>query len=105
MTIVSRATVRVGVLVERYDADFLEFSYTMFYCRSKDKGDDTHCPLSEWVREEISSLDYHGGFPGQEKIPVGGRARYWAQLRVTCTRDYFGDFDSNVEIIKCRRIR
>jgi hypothetical protein len=105
MTVVSSAVVRVGVLVEKFGEKPVESRFTVFYCRSKDKGDATHCPVSEWVGDEINYLmRYYGGFSGHDKIPVGGRARYWAQLRLTCTRDYWGDFDSEVEVIKCRRI-
>lgn len=52
MLLLSR-TVRVGIEVTRFDSEWLPVCFRMFHCRSKDKGDRTHYPLSEWAAAEI----------------------------------------------------
>lgn len=98
-------TVRVGILVEREDSKWLPFRYTMFHCRSRDMGDERHVPLCDWAAEEVNLLEVRAGLPGQNKIPVGCSARYWVQMKMTHTSDYWGEHDTDVEILKCRRIK
>lgn len=99
------AVVRVGILVERTDSKIIPFEYSMFHCRSRDKGDKKYVPLSEWAADEVGLLSVRPGLPGQNKIPVGGSARYWVQMRMSAYRDYWGEWDSEVEILKCRKIK
>jgi hypothetical protein len=98
-------TVRVGVLVEREDCKIIPFRYSMFHCRSRDRGDEKHFPLSDWAAEEVNLLSVRAGLPGQNKIPVGGSARFWVHMRMTHTSDYWGEHDTDVDILKCRRIK
>lgn len=98
-------TVRVGVEVTRHDSEWIPFEYRMFHCRSKDKGDTKFVPLSDWAAEEVHLLSTRPGLPGQNKIPVGGSARFWVQMRMESHRDYWGEYDSAVEILKSRRIK
>ncbi len=98
-------TVRVGVLVEHTDSKIIPFRHSMFHCRSRDMGDKRHVPLREWAEDEVSMFYVRLGLPGQDKIPVGGSARYWVQMRMTHTSDYWGEHDTDVEILKCRRIK
>lgn len=97
--------VRVGVLVEREDSDIIPFTYRMFHCRPRDKGDATHFPLSDWAADEVGLLSVRAGLPGQRKIPVGGSARYWVHMRMTHTSDYYGEHDTDIDILKCRKIK
>lgn len=97
--------VRVGILVERQESKIIPFTYSMFYCRSQDMGDEKHVPLSEWAASEVDLLSVRSGLPGQNKIPVGGSARYWVHMRMLHYMDYWGEHDTDVEILKCRRIK
>lgn len=99
------ATVRVGILVERMESKIIPFEYSMFYCRSRDQGDERHVPLSNWAADEVNLLSVRSGLPGQNKIPVGGSARYWVHMRMSAYCDYWGEWDSDVEVIKCRKIK
>ena len=98
----SYAKVRVGILVERHDSKWRPFSYSMFHCRSRDRGDAKYCSISDWMNETISCFPYAGELPGVKKIPVGGSRRYWVHLSVERSFDYWGEYDENVEILKVR---
>lgn len=105
MTLLATRTVRVGIIVEKSGDDWLPFDFRMFHCRSKDKGDRTHCPLSEWAATEIGFLSSSKSLPGLSKLKVGEVARYWVHLRLGHSRDYWGEYDSEIKILKCRRIK
>ena len=101
----SVVTVRVGIEVIRNDSEWLPFTYRMFHCRSKDCGDDKHCSNSEWAADSISN--WHSGehLPGLLKLQIDQSARYWTQLRLTHHSDYWGEHDTEIEVLKCRRIK
>lgn len=106
MTLLTSRTVRVGIVVEKSGDDWLPFDFRMFHCRSKDKGDRTRCPLSEWAATEIAFfLGSSKSLPGLSKLKAGEVARYWVHLRLGHCRDYWGEDDTEVTILKCRRIK
>lgn len=96
---------RVGILVEKQDSKYIPYTSTMFHCRQRDPGDAKHCPLSDWAADEVSMLGYFHELPGWRKLKVGETARYWVHMRMTHTSDYWGEHDTSVEILKCRRIK
>lgn len=98
-------TVRVGIRVERTESDWDPFLYRMFYCRQKDKGDATHCAVSEWAYDEVSMLNIRKGLPGCHKMKVGETRRYWVQMEMVHSSDYWGEHDSDISILSCRRAR
>lgn len=105
MTLLASHTVRVGIVVERMDSEWVPIELQMFHCRSKDRGDSTHCPLSEWAEEEVQFLSHRKCLPRLLKLKIGEVARYWVHMRMYHYQDYFGEHDSKVKILKCRRIK
>lgn len=97
--------VRVGVLVERFDSKWIPFEYSMFWCQQRDQGNEKYCPIAEWAAEEVNMLTERIGLPGQHKMKVGETRRYWVKMRMSSYRDYWGEYDSKVEILKCRRAK
>ncbi len=103
MSIVAISIVRIGVEVTRNDSKWVPFDYRLFHCRQGDHPPD-NCVRS-WAEGAVELLGVCGGLPGQGKLKVGDSARYWATLRLIGTRDYWGEYDDEIEVIKCRRIR
>lgn len=98
-------TVRVGIQVERTESKYSPFRYRMFHCRQRDRGDATHYPIAVWAYDEVDMFSIRAGLPGQQKLKVGETARYWVQMEMTHTSDYWGEHDTDIEILKCRRIK
>lgn len=103
MTLIATTVVRVGVLVERTASEYRPFVYRMFFCRQRDPGTPTLCPIADWAREEVSCMPYHGFNALFRRMNVGERRRYWMHLRLECTRDYWGDYDTDVEPLSIKR--
>lgn len=103
MSVVAINTVRVGIEVTRNDSEWSQADYRMFWCRQKDKAPDQY--VWSWAQECVSCLPYHGHLPGVLALPIGTTARYWVTMVLTGTRDYWGEYDDEVEILKCRRIK
>jgi len=92
------AVVTVGIQVRRTDSKWIPFEHRMFYCKQKDVYD------RDWASEEVSLLSVLGGVPGQHKMKIDESRRYWATIRLICTRDYWGEYDYDVEFLKVKRI-
>ena len=101
----SIAYVRIGLLVERHDSEYQPFTYRQFYCRQKDKGNARYVPPSEWSKEEVSNLPYHGTNRLFRRMKVGERRRYWVHARITGWQDYWGEYDSSFEVLSMRRCK
>lgn len=95
--------VRVGVKVERNDSAWLPFTYSMFWCKQKDVSPSNM--VREWAGNEVEMLSMGAVLPGQRKMGVGEVRRYWIKMRLSSYRDYWGEYDSSVEILKCRRAK
>lgn len=99
MSVVAIDTVRVGIVVERSSSTWVPFEYRMFFCRQKDVPPN-NC-VAEWASDVISCMSGEV-LPGVGKLRVGERKRFWVTLLLTGTRDYWGEYDDEYEVIKCR---
>ncbi len=101
MTIMSRATVRVGIEVERYDSKWIPLEYRMFWCKQRADGN-----LVDWANEEVGLFTVRNDpFNLMNRMKVGERRRYWVRMTITSTRDYWGEYDSDIEIHKFKRAK
>lgn len=99
------AKVRVGIKVTRTGSKHFSFDYEMFYCRSKDRGNKRRTPISDWMRDVVECMPYSVRIPSANKLKIGESARYFVQIMVEGYTDYWGEYDENVAILKCRRIK
>lgn len=100
----SRVTVRVGVLVERQDSELIPFEYSMFYCRQRDQGDIESCHISEWAQQEVDMLSVRKCFRPRY-MKVGETRRYWIHMTMSSHCDYWGEWDSDIEIHSIKRAK
>lgn len=92
----SSKTVRVGILVERYESKYNQFRYYMFHCRQRDNGDGVHVATRDWIAEAVSCM---GDLTeSQYDIPVGGSRRYWVHMTVEGWFDYLGEYDEDITL-------
>lgn len=99
------ATVRVGVLVERHNSKCKPFDYRMFFCRQRDNPKENNF-VAEWAKEEVNLLSIRSlRLPGQKKMKVGEVRRYWVRMTMHWCCDYWGEWDSDVEIISAKRVK
>jgi hypothetical protein len=100
----SSATVRVGVLVERQDSKYTPFHHSMFYCRQMQPGDGRRVPLADWANEEVSFFGIRNILK-PSSMKVGETRRYWVHMTMSSHRDYWGEYDSDVEIHSIKRAK
>lgn len=90
------ATVRIGVIVTRYDSDYSPFEHEMFYIRQNDE------MIVEWAREEVGLFCVRN-ILRPYSMKVGEQRRYWVHMSMSSYCDYYGDWDTDVEFHSCRR--
>lgn len=92
---------RVGIQVTNDSfGDRPEFLYRAFHIRGAlGEGGE------EWIHGAIEELRCFGGFPGEDKIPLGKSRRYWAQVCISARQDYWGEWEQDVEFFHIKRAR
>lgn len=66
-------------------------------------GDNTRLSAAEWAKDEVSGMSYHGFDKVFKRMKVGERRRYWMHIRITCYRDYWGEYDSGMRLLNIKR--
>ena len=100
MALTSSMTVTVGIEVGRRDSGWIPLEYRMFWC--KQRADHA---LVDWANEEVGLLTVRGDPFNMMKHPPGTRRRYWVRMLMESHRDYWGEWDSEVEFLKVRRAK
>jgi hypothetical protein len=92
-----RTTVRVGIEVTRIDSKWFPYDYHMFHCRQKDY------KLQDWAESVVWIMGQFGGIPGVEKIGIDETRRYWVHIELSGYKNYLGEYEDEVTIIKATR--
>lgn len=104
MTIITTQISRIGFTVERFDCQYSPFEYRMFYCRQPNDLKNSIF-YRDWAQECVGLMTEFGCNDLFKKMKVGERRRYWAHVRLECNRDYWGEIDYNMQILKLKRIK
>lgn len=94
-----KTKVTVGIEVTRFDSEYVPFEYRMFWCKQRTYN------IVDWASEEVHLLAGHGGLPGVHKMQVGESRRYWVKMILDSYRDYWGEYYSNVTLLRVKRSR
>lgn len=97
MTCIGSEIVTIGVHVERFDSEWIPLRYRMFWCKQRNVN------VQEWAAVEVDLLSVHGFIPAVNRMKVGETRRYWVRMLISAYRDYWGEHDTEVEILKVRR--
>jgi hypothetical protein len=93
----SRVTVRVGIEVTRNNSKWVPYDYRMFHCRQKDY------KLQDWAESVVWIMGQFGGIPGVKKIGIDETRRYWVYIDLTGYKNYLGEYEDEITIIKATR--
>jgi len=99
MSLSSRATVTALIEVIKWDSEWIPLTYRLIWLKQKDP------QISEWAQEEVSLMPHNQGGILAPGMRIGDKRIYRVTFEMSCSADYWGEWDSCMKILKCHCIR